>query len=55
MAVIINEIEVVLEPPKSPEASGGKGGEPEKQPMDPQDLLTVINREQHIELRLRAH
>jgi hypothetical protein len=54
MAVIINELEVVLEPPKSPPAGGGQAA-PEKPTLNPQDLLSVLDREQRSELRLCAH
>lgn len=55
MAVIINEIEVVLEAPPAPQKPGGQGTAPEKPMLNPQDLLTVLDREQRSELRLRAH
>ena len=54
MAVIINELEVVLEPqPPAPPAT--KPQEQEKGTLNPFDLLTVIDREKHEDLRLRAH
>jgi hypothetical protein len=55
MAVIINELEVVLEAPPPPAQPGGLAVAPEKPMLNPQDLLTVLDREQRTELRLRAH
>ena len=58
MAVIINELEVVLDPPQSQsqQQSGAAASPPQpKQPLNPHDFLTVMDREQRNELRLRAH
>jgi len=55
MAVIINELEVELEAPTQPPQPGGHLPVPEKPALNPQDWLTLMDREQHAELRLRAH
>ena len=55
MAVIINEIEVILEPPPAPQKPGGQATEPDKPTLNPQDLFSVLDREQRCELRLHAH
>jgi hypothetical protein len=54
MAVIINELEVVLEPaPPKPQAGGQPP--PEKPPLSPHDALTMRERELRNRLRLQAH
>lgn len=55
MAVIINELEVVLEPPPAEAQPGGGIAPPEKPKLNPLDLLSVIERDQLNQLRLRAH
>ena len=58
MAVIINELEVVLDPPQSPSRQPGAttpSAEQQKQPLNPHDFMTVMDREQRNDLRLRAH
>jgi hypothetical protein len=54
MAVIINDLEVVLEPPP-PQAQAGAQPLPEKPRLSPQDLLTMRERELRNRLRLQAH
>ncbi len=60
MAVIINELEIVLDPDanvEKPEAqkANGKASQPETPPIEPQDILTVLDREQRNHLRVMAH
>jgi hypothetical protein len=55
MAVIINELEVILEAPTAAPQPGGHVAVLEKPALNPQDLLTILDREQRNELRLRAH
>ena len=55
MAVIINELEVVLDPPQRPPQPGGQLPVPEKPMPNAHDFLTVMDREQRNELRLLAH
>jgi hypothetical protein len=55
MAVIINEMEVVLEPPEAPPQPGGYQAIPEKPQLNPHDLLTLMDREQRNRLRTLAH
>jgi hypothetical protein len=55
MAVIINELEIELEPEASAPQPGGQKPVPEKPPFSPQDLLTMLDREQRNHLRLMAH
>jgi hypothetical protein len=54
MAVIINDLEVVLEPPPS-KAQAGAPRPPEKPQLSPQDLLSTRERELRNRLRLQAH
>jgi hypothetical protein len=54
MAVIINDLEVVLEPPP-PKAQAGGPPLPQKPQFSPQDLLSMRERELRIRLRLQAH
>jgi hypothetical protein len=54
VAVIINELEVVLEPPPPESQQGAKTGAPTK-PFSPQDFLAIKEREQRNRLRLQAH
>jgi hypothetical protein len=55
MAVIINELEVVLEPEPRKPGPTGHTPPPEKPGFSPQDLLTLQDREQRNDLRLMAH
>jgi hypothetical protein len=55
MAVVINELEVVLEPEAGQAKAGGQMPPAEKPPFSPQDLLTVMDREQRNDMRLMAH
>jgi hypothetical protein len=55
MAVIINELEIELEPETGKPQPGGQMPAPEKPPFSPQDLQAVLDREQRNHLRLLAH
>ncbi|MGD1094984.1 MAG: hypothetical protein ABSB35_23695 [Bryobacteraceae bacterium] len=55
MAVIINELEVMLEPVQSPPPPGGSAPVPEKPRLSPHDILTLLDREQGNGLRVLAH
>jgi hypothetical protein len=55
MAVVINELEVVLEPPAAPPQPGGLPAVPSKPQINPHDILTVLDREQRNRLRVLAH
>jgi hypothetical protein len=55
MAVIINELEIELEPEAGAPPPSGQKPVPEKPPFGPQDLLAVLDREQRNHLRLMAH
>jgi hypothetical protein len=55
MAVIINELEVVLEPPPLVSKQGGQMPVPQKPQLKTQDLLSIVEREQRNRLRLQAH
>jgi hypothetical protein len=55
MAVIINELEIVLEPSQAPPQPGGKTPAPEKPPVSPHDIMTLMDREQRVRLRTLAH
>jgi hypothetical protein len=55
MAVIINELEVVLEPPPGQAQQGGGIAPPEEAKLNPLDLLSVMERDQFNQLRLVAH
>jgi hypothetical protein len=55
MAVIINDLEVVLDPAPGDPQPGGAKPVPEKPPMGPMDLCAVLDREQRNCLRLMAH
>ena len=55
MAVIINELEIVLEPPPPPKAQVGGQALPQKPQFNPLDFLSVRERELRNRLRLRAH
>lgn len=55
MAVIINELEVVLEPSEPPPQPGGHPGVPEPPQLKPHDLMTLLERKAHMGMRLVAH
>jgi hypothetical protein len=55
MAVIINELELVLDPPPTDTKPTAKTQVPEKRALNPQDLFTMMDREQRNRLRLQAH
>ncbi len=55
MAVVINELEVVLEPAQPPPLPGGQLPPPPQPQFNTQDFLTVMDREQRNRLRLQAH
>jgi hypothetical protein len=54
MAVIINDLEVVLEPTPPESQQTVKPPAPQK-PFSPQDFLTLMEREQRNRLRVQAH
>ena len=54
MAIIINELEVVLEPPP-PKAQAGGQALPQKPQFSPLDFLSMRERELRNSLRLQAH
>lgn len=55
MAVIINDLEVVLEPEAAKADASGQTPPPEKPQLNPQDLLTMLDREKRNQLRVFAH
>jgi hypothetical protein len=55
MAVVINELEVVLEPPQSPPPPGGNVAVPQKPTLNPQDFLSIKDWEIRNRLRVKAH
>lgn len=55
MATIINELEIVLEPPQAPPQPGGLQAPPEKPKLSPHDIVTLMDREQRYRLRTLAH
>lgn len=55
MAVIINELEVVLEPTTPPPAPGTTTGVPKAAQIGPHDILTLLDRELGNSLRVLAH
>ena len=55
MAVIINELEVVLDPPPPTAQSGGLPPVPEKPQISPQDFLNLFERRERNRIRLIAH
>jgi len=55
MAVIINELEVVLEPPPPVAQPGGSPQAPEKPQISPQDVFTLLERRERNQMRLVAH
>jgi hypothetical protein len=54
MAVVINELEIVLEPPEQPGPQAAASS-PQKPALNPQDFLAVMDRERRNRLRLQAH
>lgn len=54
MAIIINDLEVVLDPPP-PKAQPGGQALPEKPQVNPQDFVSMRERELRNALRLQAH
>ncbi len=55
MAVVINELEIVMEAqPGAPQANG-QAPTPEKPTFGPQELMAMLDREQRNDLRLLAH
>jgi len=69
MAVIINELEIVIDPDAGAQkaaaqgggaqggaqAAGGKTADAAKPPLEPQDVLTVFDRDVRNCLRVMAH
>jgi hypothetical protein len=55
MGVVINELEVMVEPPQAPPQPGGQLPVPEKPQLNPQDLRALWARETRNRLRLQAH
>jgi hypothetical protein len=55
MAVIINDLELVLEPPPPQTKPGGQMPVPQKPQLNPQDFLAMMEREKRNRLRLQAH
>ncbi|HUB31542.1 MAG TPA: hypothetical protein VMA31_00890 [Bryobacteraceae bacterium] len=60
MAVIINELEVVIDPNANTQkagapATGGKPAEPTKPPLETQDFIALLDRERRNCLRVMAH
>ena len=55
MANIINELEVVLEPPATQPKGGASKAPPPKPQVNPHDLLTICDREERNRLRTVAH
>jgi hypothetical protein len=54
MAIIINDLELVLEPPP-PKAQAGGQALPQQPQLGPQDFLALREREVRNHLRLQAH
>jgi hypothetical protein len=55
MAVIINDLEVVLEPEAAKADGSGQTPPAEKPQLNPQDLLAILDREKRNKLRVFAH
>jgi hypothetical protein len=60
MSVIINELEIVLDASAGKQKAdapkaGGKAADPPKPPLEPQDVMTVMDREQRNRLRVMAY
>jgi hypothetical protein len=54
MAIIINDLELVLEPPP-PKAQPGAQALPQKPQLSPRDFVSMQEREVRNHLRLKAH
>jgi hypothetical protein len=55
MAVIINELEVVLEPPPPQSQPGGGTPVPQPATVSPHDIRTIVERQERLRLRVLAH
>ena len=55
MAVIINELELVLDPEPGTPQPGGAKPVPQKPPLTPLDIAAILEREKRNCLRLLAH
>jgi hypothetical protein len=57
MAVVINEFEVVAEPPRQSEGAPapGRGSEPTPQASTPRDVERIVRRLHERHARVRAH
>jgi hypothetical protein len=55
MAVIINELEVVLEAPDAAPQPAEQSAVPEQPQISPHDILTLMDRERRMFLRTLAH
>jgi hypothetical protein len=55
MAVVINELEVVLDPPPEQPGTQVAAPAPQRSPLNPQDFLAVMDRERRNRLRLQSH
>ncbi|HEY1902793.1 MAG TPA: hypothetical protein VGG56_10200 [Terracidiphilus sp.] len=55
MAVVINDLEIVLDPPQQQPGTQGAVPVPQKFQLTPQDFLAVMDRERRNRLRLQAH
>ncbi len=55
MAVIINELEIEMEPQAGGPQPVGQMAAPEKPPFGPQDLMAVLDCERRNCLRVMAH
>jgi hypothetical protein len=55
MSVIINDFEVVVEPPAQQQAPAEPSAPPPSLPMSPIDLEDILRRQAAREARVRAH
>jgi len=55
MSVIINELEVVLEQPSTPAATTPAAAQPSSRPIQPIDIVEILERWDRSEYRLTAH
>lgn len=57
MAVIINELEIVVEPPdqEAPDAAATERPAPRPASIEPQDLIDFLERRSRLSERLLAH
>ena len=55
MAVVINEFEVVAEPPKQDDSAPAAGGEAKAQAAAPRDIERIVRRLHDRLARVRAH